>query len=101
MALNRFFGRSRAAAPPPVPDELDATDPATADDAAVPESDGEPEGDPEAVTDRSWGERARAVLPTGASTGSKRREALYGSADAAGPTHFASASGCRVVDAPG
>ena len=34
--------------------------------------------DPELAPERSWRERAEAVLPTGASTGSKRAEALYG-----------------------
>ena len=35
--------------------------------------------------DADWRTRAQAVLPTGASTGSKRVEALYGAADAVGP----------------
>jgi len=48
-----------------------------------------------------WTTRARAVLPTGASTGSKRSEALYGAADANGPTHFARAVGCRLTDVDG
>lgn len=48
-----------------------------------------------------WAERARAVLPGGASTGSKRPDALYGAlaADAALPTHYARSAGCRVWDA--
>src|SRR5262249_4798956 len=49
----------------------------------------------------SWAVRALGVMPTGASTGSKRPEALYGSADAIGPTHFAQAVGCRIVDMDG
>lgn len=48
-----------------------------------------------------WTTRARSVLPTGASTGSKRSEALYGAADATGPTHFAQAVGCRLTDVDG
>jgi len=56
------------------------------------------EGEPEDATEVNWLERAVAVLPTGASTGSKRVEALYGDAAAVGPTHFVHASGCRVVD---
>ena len=48
-----------------------------------------------------WAARAAELLPTGASTGSKRPEALYGTADHAGPTHFARASGCRVETADG
>ena len=45
----------------------------------------------------SWRERADAVLPTGASTGSKRAAALYGEEDSDAPTHFVSARGCRVT----
>lgn len=63
------------------------------------EIDVEIEAAPEAADERSWRERAAAVLPTGSSTGSKRPVALYGSADAAGPTHFVQAVGCRVVGA--
>jgi glutamate-1-semialdehyde aminotransferase len=59
------------------------------------------EAPPEDVLDFDWRARALRSLPTGASTGSKRAEALYGSADAAGPTHFVRAMGCRVVDASG
>jgi len=48
----------------------------------------------------SWAERARAVLPGGASTGSKRPDALYGALadDPALPTHFVRSRGCRVWD---
>jgi glutamate-1-semialdehyde aminotransferase len=49
----------------------------------------------------SWNERADAVLPTGASTGSKRAAALYGEENSAAPTHFATAQGCRVTDMNG
>jgi glutamate-1-semialdehyde 2,1-aminomutase len=45
--------------------------------------------------------RARAVVVGGASTGSKRVEALYGVADPRGPTHFREARGCRVTAADG
>ncbi|HKS04687.1 MAG TPA: aminotransferase class III-fold pyridoxal phosphate-dependent enzyme [Gemmatimonadaceae bacterium] len=53
---------------------------------------------------RPWHERAERVLPTGASTGSKRADALYGIADvdeAIGPTHFVRASGCRLETSDG
>ena len=43
-----------------------------------------------------WAARAAELLPTGASTGSKRPEALYGTTEPAGPTHFVRAVGCRV-----
>lgn len=52
-------------------------------------------------TDDDWAARAAELIPTGASTGSKRPEALYGTADAAGPTHFVRAAGCRVETTDG
>ncbi len=56
---------------------------------------------PEALPDHPWHERALAVLPTGTSTGSKRPEALWGSADAVAdshaPSHYISASGCELT----
>ncbi len=52
-------------------------------------------------SDNEWAERAAALLPTGASTGSKRPEALYGTTDHAGPTHFTQAVGCRIQTADG
>jgi glutamate-1-semialdehyde 2,1-aminomutase len=97
MAFSRFFGRGRDAAPAPsetpaaetAPDEDPLDDSAElADDDALPE-------DPER---RSWRERAEALLPTGASTGSKRVGALWGDEPEEDlPTHFISAVGCRVV----
>ena len=51
--------------------------------------------------DENWAARAAALLPTGASTGSKRAEALYGEEDHAGPTHFQRAAGCRLITADG
>lgn len=96
MAFNRFFGRGRDATPsPPPPDELDAL--------GHPESgtDDEALDAPEEAPHRSWRERAESVLPTGASTGSKRAEALYGSSEVDGPTHYVSARGCRVTGVDG
>lgn len=52
-------------------------------------------------TDAEWRARAASVIPGGASTGSKRPEALFGPGTEAGPTHFVSASGCRLVTAGG
>jgi glutamate-1-semialdehyde 2,1-aminomutase len=93
MAFNRFFGGRKSASPPP-PDELDALGhPETSDDDV--------EAAPEEAPERSWRERAEAVLPTGASTGSKRAEALYGDAESGGPTHFVEARGCRVTAVDG
>ena len=54
-----------------------------------------------AAGDAAWRARAAAVILGGASTGSKRPDALYGAGTSFGPTHFDSASGCRVVTAGG
>ena len=73
----------------------------TTDESVVDESEvEEPEVDAE-QDDADLLTRARAVLPMGTSTGSKRVEALYGSAESTGPTHFSQAIGCRVVDVDG
>ncbi|HLV27438.1 MAG TPA: TrmJ/YjtD family RNA methyltransferase [Gemmatimonadales bacterium] len=48
-----------------------------------------------------WQERARAVIPGGTSTGSKRPEALFATGSEPGPTHYRVARGCRVVTAGG
>lgn len=50
--------------------------------------------------DDEWRDRALAVIPGGASTGSKRPDALYGTVETASPTHFISANGC-IVTTPG
>jgi glutamate-1-semialdehyde 2,1-aminomutase len=52
-------------------------------------------------TEDEWAARAAELLPTGASTGSKRPEALYGTAEPAGPTHFTQAIGCRIETTDG
>lgn len=51
--------------------------------------------------DSAWRARAGSIIPGGASTGSKRPDALFGEDADACPTHFASASGCRVITAGG
>lgn len=103
MPFRRFFdrGAKEAGRPEPVEESPDAAEAeAPAGDDAVEELEVE---SAEAVEhdDADWTTRARAVLPTGASTGSKRAEALYGAAEAAGPTHFSQAVGCRVTDVEG
>ena len=97
MALNRFFGRRKdgAADPTAAADSQPATAEAE-DDAAFAE-----EGPPEDVAERRWRDRAAAVLPTGASTGSKRALALFGDEAVDAPTHFSAASGCRLTDMDG
>ena len=95
MAFNRFFG-GRKAAPLPPPDELDGL----GDHDSTLDL-GDAEEAPEEAPQRSWRERAESVLPTGASTGSKRAAALYGDDEADGPTHFVEARGCRVTAVDG
>lgn len=91
MPFGRFFGgdKDKAKSPAPQPEQVDDAEASSADD--------EPEVSAE-HDESDWVSRARAVMPTGASTGSKRVEALYGSADATGPTHFQQAVGARVID---
>ena len=92
MVFSKLFKKGDAPAPPP-----EETEDAEPDDAeAVEPEAGGAEAD-------SWSTRARRVIPNGASTGSKRIEALYGDATAAAdwPTHFVKASGCHVVTTEG
>ena len=64
---------------------------------AAREADAQDEADhvPAELPDATWAERARAVLPMGTSTGSKRREALWGATDADVRTHYLRANGDR------
>ena len=95
MAFKSFFGRGRDTASTPVSAEPDESgDP----ESAVEDESGDA---PEDAPERSWRKRAEAVVPTGASTGSKRAEALYGDVGADGPTHFVEARGCRVTATDG
>ena len=48
-----------------------------------------------------WRPRAAAIIPGGASTGSKRPDALFGDRVGELPTHFLRASGCRIETAEG
>lgn len=85
MVFSRIFGKK----PPDATPKLDGP--------TLPEPDLEPreEEDP-SDSHEDWLTRAQRVLVRGASTGSKRVDALYGDADVSMPTHFARASGCRV-----
>ena len=84
-------------------DENAGNEPAESDqpeDSAEPDEEIEsvPEGDtPD--PDVEWSERAAAVIPGGASTGSKRRRVLLGGET--GPLHFTSAHGCRLTTPSG
>ena len=93
MPFRRFFGGKEAAPKAPPEPEVDS-------EFTEPSSDEEPEVISE-QDDADYKTRALGVMPTGASTGSKRVEGLYGSPDAVGPTHFAQAVGCRVTDVDG
>ena len=95
MPFRRFFDRGAKDAPADQPVE------SVADETEVETEDVEAESVPAEHDEADWRTRAAAVLPTGASTGSKRVAALYGSDDAAGPTHFVQAVGSRVVDVDG
>ncbi|MES2178119.1 MAG: aminotransferase class III-fold pyridoxal phosphate-dependent enzyme [Gemmatimonadota bacterium] len=100
MALSRFFGRGRDNPTPAADDATtesvpDAAPEAEADDASEPEFE---EGTPEEAPDTSWLMRADAALATGASTGSKRADKLYGHAEPDLPTHFTTARGARFTD---
>jgi len=90
MVFSRLFGKSGNEPPPPAPAEPTDDD----DDAGAAEIE-----HVEAGTS-SWAERARSVIPGGASTGSKRPDKLYGDAEDM-PTHFMQAAGCHVVTADG
>ena len=106
MPFRRFFERGAKREAPAADDEPSVEEFASEQDveAEAEPNEGDYEGDdsaPEDAREIDWRERARAVLPTGASTGSKRAESLYGDASAVGPTHYVSASGCRLVDPRG
>jgi glutamate-1-semialdehyde 2,1-aminomutase len=92
MVFGKIFGSNKQAAPAQ-PEETEEQD--------VEIEGEEPDSAPEESHAIDWRQRAAQVLPTGASTGSKRAEALYGSADAVGPTHFSQSVGCRVIDVEG
>jgi len=56
---------------------------------------------PEEEPADDWRARAEAIIPGGASTGSKRFTTLFGDAHAEMPTHYVRASGCRIWTADG
>ena len=101
MAFSRFFGRGRDTTPAP-PEQADTETERAGDEPEDAESLEADASSPESASQRSWRERAESVLPTGASTGSKRAAALWGDeADPDLPTHLLSARGCRVIDVDG
>src|SRR6059058_174768 len=97
MPFGRFFDRGAKDTPKNPALQPNADDEPLDSDT----EEGEPEAIPAEHDDADWLTRARAVLPTGASTGSKRLEALYGSADSTGPSHYQQAVCCRLTDVDG
>jgi glutamate-1-semialdehyde 2,1-aminomutase len=90
MVFSRLFGKTQPAS------DATAESPATEDEEAsveVPE-------DAEAESHEDWAARARRLIAGGASTGSKRAAALFGT-DQNVPTHFVRASGCHVETVDG
>ena len=93
MVFKRFFDRGASArtSEPRVAEPLDQADePGTTDEVL-----------PEHAPVETWATRAARVIPGGASTGSKRPAALYGSDDPDAPLHFVRAYGCHIVAADG
>jgi len=102
MVFRRFFDRGAKGESAPSVEQGTVSDMETTEESAVVEEAESEELEVDAEQDDAdILTRARAVLPMGTSTGSKRVEALYGSADSTGPTHFSQAVGCRVVDVDG
>jgi glutamate-1-semialdehyde 2,1-aminomutase len=110
MPFRRFFDRG-AKRDAPVADDTPTSD--EAEESVGDDERGENEDSsddagwagedaaPEEASDIDWHARAIAILPTGASTGSKRAEGLYGSESTEAPTHYIQAAGCRLVDTSG
>ncbi|MEO7963798.1 MAG: aminotransferase class III-fold pyridoxal phosphate-dependent enzyme, partial [Gemmatimonadaceae bacterium] len=98
MPFRKLFGRGNGdeAESQPAAEEEEIAEEGSDDDAQSPEQ----ALDADAL-DLDWRSRASDVIPGGTSTGSKRAAALYGPESTGGPTHFVSASGCRVVTASG
>ena len=90
MVFSRIFGSKQKDAVPGAVESDDGEDSAAAADAAGGEDAG----------DLHWGARASALIPGGASTGSKRPAAMFGHG-AHLPTHFARAAGCHLYTADG
>ena len=104
MVFKRLFGKT-----PREPERDPDADAQERDDTAGPGNasmdDGEDDGAKSRAengdADPSWAERATALIPTGASTGSKRAEAMYGNAASSAPTHYRGADGCHLETTEG
>ena len=93
MVFSRLFGKGQ-----PTGDQAPVEDESPAPDDAADDTGDAVEGDD---THPTWAARAAAVIPAGASTGSKRPATMYGTPDHDGPTHFLRAAGCRVQTSDG
>lgn len=88
MVFSKLFGKPSEPPPPePVQDEEGDADAGEVEDV-VQDSD-------------SWSDRAQRVIPGGASTRSKRVDAIYGAPPDGLPTHFTRAAGCHLVTTEG
>ena len=98
MPFGRLFrGKQQQPTPESEPEEA-VVDEATVAEEEPDVGDVPPEWDESGEdVDRSWRTRARDVLPGGTSTGSKGPDALYGTGNDSGPTHYVRASGCRLT----
>jgi glutamate-1-semialdehyde 2,1-aminomutase len=94
MVFKRLFGREQPASP--APPETESEQEIEAEDDTTAEEDYAPE-EVDQDYDAHWRSRAHDAITGGASTGSKRPEALYGPGTEFGPTHFVRAAGCRVM----
>src|SRR5215212_7310456 len=105
MRFFRFRDRdaARAARPESEDRDSDAGERLTDDDESStgedPDVQAPAEGDGD--DDAHWRRRAAAAIVGGASTGSKRPEALYGDSAPALPTHFVRAAGCELTTTGG
>lgn len=97
MVFRRIFGSSRPADAEPAAQQGEEEH---ADAAPMPADDDASFHEAELDVAHDWAQRAAAVVPAGASTGSKRPGAIYGETGS-GPTHFVRASGCVVTDPHG
>lgn len=98
MPFGRLFrGRAQDPAPDREPDDAVAGETTNAEEEGD-ASDVPPEWDATGEDlELSWRKRGLDVIPGGTSTGSKRIEALYGTGNDSGPSHFTRASGCRLT----
>jgi glutamate-1-semialdehyde aminotransferase len=94
-----FFRSRKPASPPPEPPSEPEDE--SADEPYAEHEEGSEDGFSDADAALEWRERAEAVLPGGASTGSKRPAALFGPDDTDTAAHYLRASGCEVATVGG